>query len=58
MWEGIIAIPPPPEPPYDIETMEPIRVPALFTWAQEEESETIDAVVSRNWNRRFHAASW
>ncbi len=43
MWEGIIDIPPPPEPPYDIETMEPIRVPALFRWAQEEESETLDA---------------
>jgi hypothetical protein len=43
MWEGIIDIPPPPEPPCDIETMEPIRVPALFRWAQEEESETLDA---------------
>ena len=27
LWEGAIDIPPPPEPPYDIETMEPIRVP-------------------------------
>ena len=43
MWEGIIDIPPPPEAPYDIETMEPIRVPALFRWAQEDESETLDA---------------
>lgn len=25
MWEGIIDIPPPPEPPYDIETMEPLE---------------------------------
>ena len=24
-------------------TMEPIRVPALFRWAQEEETETLDA---------------
>ena len=37
MWEGIIDIPPPPEPPYDIETMEPIRVPALFRWARDED---------------------
>ncbi len=43
MWEGIIDIPPPPEPPYDIETMESMRVPALFRWTQEEESETLDA---------------
>jgi hypothetical protein len=26
MGESIIGIPPPPEPPYDIETMEPINV--------------------------------
>ena len=24
MWEGIIDIPPPPESPYDIETMKPL----------------------------------
>lgn len=71
MWKGIIDIPSPPEPPYDIEkrrrlvgvldggeagarrvspraeranqTMEPIRVPTLFRWAQDEETESVDA---------------
>ena len=27
LWEGVLDIPPPPELPYDIETMEPIREP-------------------------------
>jgi len=40
LWEGILGIPPPPDPPYDIETMEPIRVPALFRWAHAQESES------------------
>ena len=39
----VVFYPPPPEPLHDIETMELIRVPALFRWAQEEESETLDA---------------
>ena len=43
LWEGILDIPPPPDPPYDIETMEPIRVPALFRWAHVQESESLDS---------------
>jgi hypothetical protein len=39
MWEGIIDIPPPPEPPYNIEAMEPIRVPALWEWADAQEQD-------------------
>ena len=27
LWEGATDIPPPPEPPFDIETIEPIRTP-------------------------------
>jgi hypothetical protein len=27
LWEGIISLPPPPDPPFDIETMEPLNVP-------------------------------
>lgn len=27
LWEGIIDIPPPPDPPYDIDTMEPLSCP-------------------------------
>lgn len=30
LWEGVTGIPPPPEPPYNIETMEPIRVPSAW----------------------------
>ncbi len=35
MWEGIISLPPPPDPPYDIETMEPIAVPPNWGWSDE-----------------------
>ncbi|MGY8644446.1 MAG: hypothetical protein ACKVJU_25545, partial [Verrucomicrobiales bacterium] len=27
MWEGIISLPPPPDPPFDIETLEPEGLP-------------------------------
>jgi hypothetical protein len=30
--QPIVALPPPPEPPFDTETMEPIDVPAQGTW--------------------------
>ena len=43
MWEGILDIPPPPDPPYDIETLEPIRVPALVRRAHAQESESLDS---------------
>jgi hypothetical protein len=33
---------PPPEPPYEIETMEPINVPALWCWAGEQDTATLD----------------
>ena len=29
MWEGIISLPPPPDPPFDIETMEPEALPPV-----------------------------
>ena len=32
LWEGVIALPPPPEPPFDIETMEPIEAPPYAIW--------------------------
>jgi hypothetical protein len=32
LWEGVIALPPPPDPPFDIETMEPIEVPPHAIW--------------------------
>jgi len=32
LWEGIVALPPPPEPPFDIDTMEPIEVPPHAIW--------------------------
>ena len=27
LWEGVIDLPPPPDPPFDIETFEPIAPP-------------------------------
>ena len=35
LWEGIISLPPPPDPPYDIETMEPLDVPPNRGWSDE-----------------------
>jgi len=32
LWEGIVALPPPPVPPFDIDTMEPIEVPPHAIW--------------------------
>jgi hypothetical protein len=37
LWEGVIALPPPPDPPYDLETMEPLDVPPVSFWAGETE---------------------
>lgn len=32
MWEGIVSLPPPPDPPFDIDTMEPIEAPPQAIW--------------------------
>jgi hypothetical protein len=32
LWEGVIALPPPPDPPFDIDTMEPIEAPPHAIW--------------------------
>jgi len=37
LWEGVIALPPPPDPPYDVETIEPLDVPPVSVWAGETE---------------------
>jgi hypothetical protein len=39
LWEGIIDIPPPPRPPFDIETFEPIEPPwqAIKEWITDDE---------------------
>ena len=33
LWEGIIGLPPPPDPPFDIETLEPLNVPPQNSWS-------------------------
>ena len=35
LWEGIISLPPPPDPPFDIETMEPLNVPIHQSWGDQ-----------------------
>ncbi|MGI8602714.1 MAG: hypothetical protein ACR2OZ_06905 [Verrucomicrobiales bacterium] len=35
LWEAIIALPPPPDPPFDVETMEPVGVPPQWNWTEE-----------------------
>ena len=39
LWEGVIDIPPPPRPPFDIETFEPIEPPwqAIKEWIPDDE---------------------
>ena len=37
LWEGVIGLPPPPDPPYDIETIEPMDVPPVTLWADDRE---------------------
>lgn len=32
LWEAIVALPPPPDPPFDIDTMEPIEAPPHAIW--------------------------
>ena len=41
LWEGIIDIPPPPDPPFDIETFEPIEPPwqAIREWSPADDGE-------------------
>ena len=41
LWEGIIDIPPPPDPPFDIETFEPIEPPgqAIREWIPDDDAE-------------------
>jgi hypothetical protein len=41
MWEGLINIPPPPDPPFDIETFEPIEPPwqAIKQWIPADDDE-------------------
>ena len=35
LWEGVLALPPPPRPPLDIETIEPIDVPPQWGWSDD-----------------------
>jgi hypothetical protein len=42
LWEGIIALPPPPRAPYDIETMEQFDVPSQWGWSGEIEPPSED----------------
>ena len=41
MWEGVIDLPPPPDPPFDIETFEPIEPPwqAIREWIPDDDAE-------------------
>ena len=43
LWEGVIALPPPPRPPFDIETMEPLHIPKKPDWTEDTESLSPDS---------------
>ena len=44
LWEGVIGIPQPPDPPFDIETFEPIEPPwqAIREWIPDDDAEPGD----------------
>ena len=42
LWEGIIALPPPPQPPFDIESMEPLDLPPQWGWSGDFEAPPIN----------------
>ena len=52
MWEGLINIPPPPDPPFDIETFEPIEPPwqAIKQWIPADDDEP-----SFHWQDTHHS---
>ena len=37
LWEGVVALPPPPAPPFDIETLVPLHAPGQRDWSDEPE---------------------
>ena len=52
LWEGLINIPPPPDPPFDIETFEPIEPPwqAIKQWIPADDNEP-----SFHWQDAHHS---
>lgn len=42
LWEGVVALPPPPDTPFDIDTMEPIVVPPHAIWRDDFEEFGLD----------------
>jgi hypothetical protein len=52
MWEGLINIPPPPDPPFDIETFDPIEPPwqAIKQWIPADDDE-----ISFHWQDTHHS---
>jgi hypothetical protein len=56
LWEGLISIPPPPKPPFDIDTFEPIIPPerAIKEWVPDDEPPDLwdqTAGFSNDWNQ-------
>ena len=59
LWEGILAIPPPPNPPFDVETMEPIRTPPVYTWWKPEASDPAQfELTTPHWSPDFESQDW
>ena len=59
LWEGILAIPPPPDPPFDVETMEPIRNPPDYCWWKPEVSDPAQfELTAPHWSPDFESQEW
>jgi hypothetical protein len=58
LWEGIIQLPRPPPPQFDIETMEPIEppCPAIKEWIPDDESDL--GWFNRLWNPNEPDPDW
>ena len=57
--EGLLAIPPPPGPPFDVETMEPIRTPPEYQWWKPEASDPAQfELLVPHWSPDFEFQEW
>ena len=59
LWEALISLPPPPEPPFDIDTFEPIHPPwqAIRGWIPADEDEAPPADTLELWDQSTDAST-
>jgi hypothetical protein len=59
LWEGLLAIPPPPDPPFDVECMEPILTIEEWCWWRPEDSDPAQFHLTvPHWSPDFESQEW